>query len=338
VFNYRFEIEQAVGRDMTLRVAYLGSRGYHEITRGDANKAVPVICPASPCPAGLANGTKYFPTPVRRRNPNLGTMGIFFSSAINNFNGFYIDLNRRFRGGLAFRANYTHGKSLDNSSSVTGSQAGGNPGVLLDPEDRMRDYGLSVFDVRDRFSMNSTYELPLGPGQTFLTGATGITGKLVSGWQVNAILGLQSGFPFTPILGFNRSRDGDIPGFPDRPDMAPGRTLKGIYTDFRKTGRWVDPTAFALQAAGTYGNAGRNILIGPGLVSLDMSLFKTTRLTERWGLQFRAEAFNLPNRTNFVIPNNVMLTPSGATASSAGVITKTAVKSRQIQFGMKLTF
>src|ERR1700693_213573 len=82
---------------------------------------------------------------------------------------------------------------------------------------------------------------------------------------------------------------------PDRPNMAPGRTLQGIY--LRTPEHWVDATAFTLPAAGTFGNAGRDILIGPGLADLDLSMFKTTHLTERLNLQFRAESFNLLNHT-----------------------------------------
>jgi len=86
VFNYHFEIEQGLPSNISLRLGYIGSHGYHEILRADANKAFPVICPASPCPAGLAAGTKYFPNfPAVRRNPQLGSAGIFFSSGINNF-------------------------------------------------------------------------------------------------------------------------------------------------------------------------------------------------------------------------------------------------------------
>jgi len=334
VFNYHFEIEQALPGNISLRVGYVGSHGYHEVLRGDANTPFPTICPASPCPAGLPAGTKYFPTPLVHRNPQLGSAGIFFTSGVNNYNGFFVDVNRRFRSGLGLRTNYTYGRSLDNSSAITGTQAGGQIGVVMDPEDRMRDYGLSAFDVRNRFSLNGIYELPFGTGKRFLGGVKGVADKLVSGWQLNTIVNLQDGFPFTPILGFSRSRDGDT-NLPDRPNMAPDRTLKDVY--LRTPEHWVDATAFALPPAGTYGNVGRNVLIGPGLATVDLSMFKTTRLTERSNVQFRAEAFNLLNRANFGIPNLVMLTPSGAPASSAAAITTTATP-RQIQLGLKLSW
>jgi hypothetical protein len=362
VFSYHFEIEQALPGNISLRVGYLGSHGYHEVLRGDANKPFPTICSAAQnnCPAFLpdgtpiqiADGTKYFPCRVAltpqnnfscpknqfplHRNPQLGSAGIFFTSSLNNYNGVFVDVNRRFRSGLALRTNYTYGHSLDNSSAITGTQAAGQVGVVMDPEDRMRDYGLSAFDIRNRFSLNGIYELPVGRGKPFLTGVKGVADKLVSGWQLNTIVNLQSGFPFTPILGFNRSRDVDT-GLPDRPNWAPGRTLNGIY--LRTPEHWVDATAFALPPAGTYGNVGRNVLIGPGLATVDLSMFKTTRLTERSNVQFRAEAFNLLNRTNFGIPNLVMLDQlSGAPASSAAAITTTATTSRQIQLGLKLSW
>ena len=207
--------------------------------------------------------------------------------------------------------------------------------MALDPSNLLRDYSLSAFHIGSRFSFNNTYELPIGSGKALLGGAKGAADKLVSGWQVNAILGLQSGFPFTPQLGFNQSRDGDR-STPDRPDMAPGRTLQGIY--LRTPSRWYDPNAFALPVPGTYGNVGRNVLIGPGLTSFDMSLFKSTRISERWNLQFRAEFFNLLNHANFGIPSPIALTTTGRPAPAAGVITTTATTSRQIQFGMKLNW
>jgi len=118
--------------------------------------------------------------------------------------------------------------------------------------------------------------------------------------------------------------------------FAPGRTLNGIY--LRKPEQWVDPTAFVLPPAGTYGNAGRNILIGPGLANVDVSVFKTTRLSEGRNLQLRAEIFNVLNHANFGIPSSIMLTNTGAAAAAAGVITSTAGTSRQIQLGAKLNF
>ncbi len=337
VVNYRLEAEREVLPGMSLRVAYLGSHGYHEILRADSNLAVPAICSAAQqnCPAGLTDGTKYYPAPIRRRNPALGSLVQLYMSAFNNYNGLAVDLTQRYRNGLAVRANYTFAKSLDNASAVVNLQAAGNPSSILDNYDRARDYGYSAFDIKNRFSFSGSYQLPFGAGKKFFGNSAGAVEKVVSGWQMNVIVVFQNGFPFTPQLGFNQSRDGNTNNA-DRPNMASGKTLDGIY--LKKPERWFDPAFFSLPLAGTYGNVGRNVLTGPGLSTFDISFFKMTRLSERWNLQFRSELFNLFNHSNFGLPSPVVLTPSGATASSAGIITTTSTTSRQIQFGVKLSW
>jgi hypothetical protein len=150
---------------------------------------------------------------------------------------------------------------------------------------------------------------------------------------LNGIATLLSGFPVTPQVGSNRSGDGDTRN-PDRPSLNPaftGPIKKGSPS------QWFNPAAFLLPPAGTYGNAGRGILTGPGLADLDLSLFKTVLLTEQWHLQIRAEFFNALNHANFGTPNAIVFS-NGLPSSTAGLITSTATTSRQIQFGMKLTF
>ena len=101
----------------------------------------------------------------------------------------------------------------------------------------------------------------------------------------------------------------------------------------------VQPRGVSAACPGTYGNVSRNALVGPGLTTLDLSAAKNTRLTERLGLQFRAEVFNVLNHTNFLTPNEVVYTSATSGISpTAGVITSTSTTSRQIQFGAKLQF
>jgi hypothetical protein len=296
---------------------------------------VAVICSAAAgnCPASLADGTTYYPAGAPRLNPALGTSSQVSTFGVSRYNAFAVDLNRRFRSGWALRANYTYAKSLDDSSNLASGQATNNPGVLMDPYNARLDYGPSAFDIRNRLSANASYELPFGHGKAFLPAARGLTGKLVSGWQLNGILTAQSGFTFTPELGFNQSRDGDTSS-PDRPSWAPGRNPSNAYV--RTPTQWFDPTAFILPVAGTYGNVSRNVLYGPGLTDLDISLFKATELTDKIRLQFRAEVFNILNHTNFGLPSNIALTTTGAPASSAGLISTTATDAREMQLGLKL--
>jgi hypothetical protein len=142
-----------------------------------------------------------------------------------------------------------------------------------------------------------------------------------------------SGFPFTPLVGSNLSGDGDIRN-PDRVSLNPsftGSVLTG------NPNQWFNPNAFILPTPGTYGNIGRGTLTGPGLADVDLSLFKNTAVSEKASVQFRAEFFNVFNRSNFGPPNTTVFS-SGAISPSAGLITTTATFPRQVQFGLKLIF
>jgi hypothetical protein len=156
---------------------------------------------------------------------------------------------------------------------------------------------------------------------------------LAGGWQLNQITTLLSGFPFTPVIGANRSGDGDTRN-PDRPSLNPqfrGPVILG------SPNQWFNPNAFALPPAGTYGNLGRGVYSGPGLADLDFSFMKTQPLGERTRLQIRAELFNLLNHPNFAAPNQTVFSGAAYNAS-AGLITGTATTSREIQFALKWMF
>jgi hypothetical protein len=234
---------------------------------------------------------------------------------------------------LQFRANFTWSKDLDMNSGLTGAQANNQAQMVLDRNDPRRDWGPSALNVTAQSSISGSYELPFGNGRHWLSGTRGLEGKLVSGWQINGIATLLSGFPFTPQIGSNRSGDGDTRN-PDRPSLNPAFSGPAILGG---PGQWFDPNAFILPAIGTYGNLGRGVFAGPGLADLDLSLFKDTALSERLKLQFRSEFFNLLNRANFGSPNPIVFSV-GAISSSAGLITSSATTSRQIQFGLKLIF
>jgi hypothetical protein len=175
--------------------------------------------------------------------------------------------------------------------------------------------------------------LPFGTGTKFFAGAHGFRGKLASGWTLSGVETIQSGFPFTPQLGFNPTNNGDSRN-PIRPDWNPAFT----GTQFPGTpNQYFNPLTFSLPAPGTYGNTGRNVFYGPGLATTDLSLAKNTAISEKLRAQFRAEFFNIFNRANFGSPNAVIFTSAtGGSSPTAGVITSTSTTSRQIQFGLKL--
>jgi hypothetical protein len=231
---------------------------------------------------------------------------------------------------------YTWSKALDDGDSVNGTAAANAPGLVSNPFDFHSDYGLATYDVRHIAVISGMYRLPFGHGQAFGGSLEGWRDVAASGWSVNSIVTLQSGFPFTPQLSYNPSNNGDTRN-PVRPFANPDFTGPVILG---KPSQWFNPAAFLAPAntpgnLGFYGNLGRNTLIGPGLATWDFSVLKETTLHERLGLQFRAEIFNLLNRANFNTPNLITFTPSGV-SGTAGAITSTSTTSRQIQFGLKL--
>jgi hypothetical protein len=342
VLAWNLSVEQQLSPGMSLRVAYLGSHGYHNTTNTDANTIPAQICsdPAGCTSGGIGSargrvpqGAQYIPV-GSRPNPFLTGGGYWTSQGISTYNALQLDLKKAFTQGFSFRTNYTYSRNLDNGSSPTGSQAQNQQGALLDPNDPKRDYSRAALDFTHQASANFTYELPFGQGKPFLNGLGGAADMVFGGWQVNGILTLVSGFSFSPLVGTNRSGNGNTNTSPDRPNLNPDFTGSRIIGDIDK---WYDPTAFILPTPGTFGNAGRAILEGPGLATFDFSVFKNIPIRERMNLAFRAEFFNITDRNNFSLPNPIAFSGSNY-SPSAGRITSTSTTSRQIQFGLKFTF
>ncbi|MSV34873.1 MAG: TonB-dependent receptor [Bryobacterales bacterium] len=344
VQQWNFTIEQKLSASTVLRVGYLGSHGYHGPLSIDPNTIAPVICASTAgCQAGtvgtppnvvpniVPNGAEYIPVGARP-NPFLTGGFFWYYQGNSSYNALQIDLTRRLSRGLQFRGNYTWSKNLDMNSGLTGAQSNNQAQMTMNPRDPRRDWGPSALNPQHQVTLSSTYDLPFGKGKMFFGGASGLTNRFIGGWQLNGIATFLSGFPFTPLVGANRSGNGDARN-PDRPSLNPNFTGPVILA----TERWYDPRAFVQPQARTWGSLGRGIYRGPKLANLDVSLFKSFAVTERVNLQFRAEAFNLLNHTNFANPNGTVF--SGAAVSpSAGLITRTVTFSRQLQFGLKLVF
>ncbi len=231
------------------------------------------------------------------------------------------------------RGVYTWSKTIDDGDSLNATTSGNEPALASNPFNLRADRGLANFDVRHVGVISAVYDLPFGHGRRWLANAGGFGNALASGWTLNSIVTIQSGFPFTPQLSYNPSNNGDTRN-PVRPFVNPSFSGPVILGNVN---RWFDPAAFLAPPnnSGFYGNLGRDTLIGPGLGTWDFSLLKNTSIRERMNLQFRAEFFNLLNRANFNGPNAVVFTPTGV-SPTAGVITSTSTTSRQIQFGLKL--
>lgn len=228
---------------------------------------------------------------------------------------------RRFTGGLMIRSVYTFGKAINENDEPS---RGGS--MFNHPDVRYRNRALASFDRTHNFHAGFLYELPFGKGRRFASGSR-LASAVAGGWQLNGIFGVYSGSPFSiTASGASLNAPGNTQTADQvKPDVAiPGAVGPGQL--------WFDAAAFAPVNDIRYGNTGRNILRGPGAVRLDASLFRQFRVTERVNLQFRAEAFNLPNHAQFNNPGNAI---NGA---NFGMITSAKPAERQLRLGLRVGF
>jgi hypothetical protein len=329
VNEWSLTVERQLDANMAIRAGYVGSFGYHGLLSVDPNTIPAQTCAdASGCTAGgtgttrtiVPANTRYIP-PGIRPNPYVSNGFFWFTEGNSSYNALQLEVFRRLNRGLQFRANYTWAKNLDINSGLTGAQAQNQAQMVMDRNDLRRDWGPSALTPTNQASISWHYEPPFGRS------------RVAAGWQLNGIITMLGGFPFTPQIGANRSADGNLRN-PDRPSWNPAFSGNVLP---RKQTQWFDANAFIMPTAGTWGNLGRGVLRGPGLASVDLSLVKNTAISETVDLQFRTEVFNAFNRTNLGTPNAIVFS-GNAISPSAGLITSTSTTARQLQFALKVIF
>ncbi len=272
VQEWNFTIEQQLSHDTVLRVAYVGRIRISRLVerRSQRHSAADLLQlgglfggrRTSATGSIVPQGTLYIPGPnATLPNPELGAGFFWYTEGNSSYNALQVDVIHRFSKGLQFRANYTWSKDLDMNSALTGAQASNQAQMVLDPYDLHRDWGPSAYNIPNSASISGTYDLPFGKGQAWANNFGGFGNRLVSGWQFNTIVSLESGFPFTPQIGSNQSGDGDTRN-PDRPSLNPAFSGPVVLGN---PNQWFNPNAFVLPTAGTYGNLGRGVYSGPGL-------------------------------------------------------------------------
>lgn len=342
VLAWTAKIEQQIAPRTSLTLGYVGSHGNHQILSEDMNTPSYVVCPNPSCPSSVADGAIYY-TSTKFANPNVANTTSWASQGVSNYNALEADARRQYANGLQLRGVYTWSKNLDDGSAWNTSVSSNTPAYVSVPGNPRLDYGLAATNIAHAAAINGQWDLPIGQGHRLLSSHSPLAQRISSGWTLSGVATLQSGFPFSPQLGYNPSGNGDTRN-PIRPNLNRSFTASPYI---RKAAQWFNPAAFTAPAPGSVGNVRRDSLEGPGLANADISLSKNTRLSEHLRAQFRAEVFNALNRTNFTTPNPVVFsagpTPSkpAAVASvspTAGVITATATSSRQLQFALKLLF
>jgi hypothetical protein len=324
-YQYNFNIQREILGSSTLTVAFVSSHSNFLQVSHDWNYPVPFTgADGHPVFGQLINGN-IVSSP--RLNPTWFNLNMLNGQASAHYEGLQTGLNRRFSAGLQAQISYTFSKSMDITS---GSIIGG--GGFTNPTDMRSDYGLSTYDRRHNFRVSWVYELPFKPQSKTMN-------KVFGGWQLSGVGSYLSGAPFSPSAGFASTGTG---AYTPRPNLTAGCDL---YPSAQTLSNWFNTSCFTAPPIGEFGNAGRNILIGPNLWNLDSSLSKETRvsaISEDFKVQFRAEFFNLANHPSFATPNANLWTQgsNGAFVPNPAVnrITSTTSQPRQIQFGLKLMF
>ncbi len=291
VEEWGLTVDQALPGSFLLTTSYLGSHGVRLFARSYENVCI-----------GDSNGT---PAGCQTPLPNFGIVDDKQDVGTSSYNGLLLSLQRRITNGWSFQTNYTYSHSI-NDGSVGGGEANAPENVAC----RACDRGPSVFDIRHNLVFDTVYELPIGPGKKFLT-TGGVAGKIMGGWALSSAANWHTGHPLTVIFGPSASQ---IPDGNDqsnqRPDLVPGVSLTPPCG--RTSTQWINPAAFAEPpidpVTGLYthfGDAGNGIVRAPSVWDIDLSLSKTTKLTERFGLEFRVDAFNVFNHTQLGDPGDL---------------------------------
>ena len=307
--QFLFNIQRQLDSQTALEAGYLGSISRKLESYRDYN--IP-----APAPAGAVA--------VRLPWPEFSRVWVVDGHNKANYHSLGLKLQRRFSGGLTYLAGYTWSKSID-----TGSAIRNHDGDTLFPQNSFCtqcERALSSFHTSHRLVSSLIYELPLGRGKSFWSSSR-IADIIAGGWQAGSIVTLQTGFPLTVSSGTDISNTAIGT---DRPNST--GTVVALPRGQQDPERFFNTDAFVMQPAGTHGNVGRNTLIGPGIISWDFSALKNVRVREGHQVQFRFEAFNLPNHPNWGLPNASRLSPG------FGTIRNTRTDMRDLQFGLKYVF
>jgi hypothetical protein len=312
VEQWNLSIQKSLTKNIVWEVGYVGNHGVKLYGAYEGNQPAPgpgAVASRRPLQAITAAS-------ILRVEPWVNS----------RYHGLATKVERRFAAGFSFLGVYTFGRALDQQTAIDlcdGCTNSSGNGAVVDTRNRRLNNGLSDSHTAHRFVLSGLLELPFGKGKRLLT--TGLAGAIAGGWSLSGITTLASGIPFTLNLNFDNANTGNV-NWPNR--ITSGRLENPSVS------RWFDTSAFAFPAQYVQGNAGRNILTGPGTVSTDLSLQRLFRVSRREGvrIEFRAEAFNVFNTPQLGQP--------GVTLGNAsfGVIGSAARPSRQMQVGLKVMF
>jgi hypothetical protein len=262
--------------------------------------------------------------------PQFSQFGLKANDGNDNFNALQVSLQRRFVHGFLWQTQYMWSHGITDASIGAGESVS-----FQNMSCRACDRSSSPYDIRHTMTSNGIYELPWGPGRQYLNGH-GLLANLFGGWQLSGLATASTGSPVNITVKRSPSQLPDGNTGSQRPNLVPGVP---IYAANQTINNWFNPAAFVLPAKGTWGNLGRYIARGPGYYEIDTALQKRFRLSERFSLNFRAEAFNLFNHPIYANPNGNV--SSGGFGQITSILNTGAVGTgtpRRIEFAMRLDF
>jgi hypothetical protein len=312
VQKWNVAVQQELGHQMALELGYQGNHSSHQLFQPDDNP-----CPNLPTLDSSINCNSL------RAYPDIGSISGTSSFGYGNYRAFTAKLEKHFSQGLQFISSYTLGKAMANTGTTL---SGSNNFQTISNINYGLDYSPAAWDIRNNFTTGLTYDLPFGRGKQFGSNVNRAVDIAFGNWQINTILTLHSGQPYTVSAGGCQGVwSGCFPDITGNSNAAPpgGRTPS----------EWFNTANFSAPASLTQGTVGDNQNYGPPLRNLDFSVFKDFPFTERFRMQFRTEVFNLTNTPQFNFPD------SGYGDSNFGKITSTlAGTERHVQFALKFLF
>ena len=328
--NWNLSMERVIARDYLFDIRYTGTKGTHLPRFIEAN-------PSIYGPGVTAQNNSQFREHTHCNASGIcdyGSVGLLSDQTSSTYHALQIALSRQYSNGFGFMASYWYSKSLDYISTlnVAGSAptlVAGENDLAQNPFDLRAEHGPSLFDATHRFVFSGSYALP-----SWRT-APKAAAAFLNGWQLNTIANLSTGAPFTVYDSANVSLQGSAPeitGFySSRPNLVADPNKNQPHT----ANQWVTRSPFQqldpVAQAGQFGNEGRNVVRGPGIQNVDLSLFKSFSLGESRRLQFRAECFNLLNHANLRLPQNDLESPAFGQILQAG-------SPRLLQLAVKVVF
>lgn len=323
--SWNFTVERKLPADFVVSVAYVGTQTVHQMMDRDINAAPPGGGPAGRPLAATQN----------RRISMLMWDGI----ASGNYHALQTAINRRFSRGLFLKGAYTLSKAINwtDEDGWTGAPLWNWEPVMY------RNRAAAGFDRRHMFTLGFVYEMPFGAGRRFAT--SGPASLLFGGWQANGNFATYTGTPFTVTAN---GAELNAPGNTQTADLVASGSVK-VLGEIGANKPWFDPLAFRQPTGVRFGTTGRNTLYGPGIFNLDLSLFRTFRITERLRTEFKVECFNVTNTPKFANPSanvgSMVLNPDQTIralnnfSSITSTLTNAGVPSeRQFRFGLRLSF